>query len=47
MNGNDKDCICHKPKGKHTKQCDAFRLSEFLKKCASVIVRKKNETKTN
>ena len=36
IKGNEKDCICHKPKGKHTKYCDAFRLSEFLKRCASV-----------
>lgn len=34
--GNEKDCICDKPKRKHRKYCDAFRLSEFLKKCASV-----------
>lgn len=30
--GNEKDCICHKPKAKHTKNCDVFRLREFLKK---------------
>jgi hypothetical protein len=32
MKGNEKDCICEKPKGKHRKYCDAFRLSEFFKK---------------
>ena len=36
MKGNEKDCICEKPNGKHKKYCDAFRLSEFLKKLASV-----------
>ena len=35
MKGNEQDCICHKPKGKHTKYCDAYRLSEFFKKCAA------------
>ena len=32
MKGNEKDCICEKPNGKHRKHCDAYRLSEFLKK---------------
>jgi hypothetical protein len=32
MKGNERDCICEKPKGKHRKYCDAYRLSEFLKK---------------
>jgi hypothetical protein len=32
MKGNEKDCICHKPKGKHTKNCDAYRLSQVLSK---------------
>jgi len=36
VKGNEQDCICEKPKGKHRKHCDAFRLSEFLNKCASV-----------
>lgn len=40
MLGNDEDCICAKPNGKHEEYCDAYRLSEFLKKCASVEVRK-------
>lgn len=35
--GNNQDCICHKPNNKHTKQCDAYRLSEFQKKMAGVI----------
>ncbi len=30
--GNDSDCICHKPDGKHTECCNAYRLSEFEKK---------------
>lgn len=37
MKGNEINCICHKPSGKHTKECDAFRLSEFLKKCAATL----------
>ncbi|MCR4308095.1 MAG: hypothetical protein NUV80_06060 [Candidatus Berkelbacteria bacterium] len=36
MKGNEQDCICHKPNGKHTKNCDAYRLSEFEKKIASI-----------
>jgi hypothetical protein len=39
IKGNEKDCICEKPKGKHKKYCDAFRLSEFLKKMASVGIK--------
>jgi len=38
MRGNERDCICHKPNGKHTEYCDAYRLSEFLKKCASTVI---------
>jgi hypothetical protein len=30
--GNEQDCICDKPHGKHREYCDAYRLSEFLKK---------------
>ena len=37
MKGNEKDCICHKPKGKHTDYCDAFRWREFKLKCSSVL----------
>ena len=33
IKGNDKDCICEKPKRKHRKNCDAYRLAEFFKKC--------------
>lgn len=36
MKGNEKDCICEKPKGKHKKYCDAYRLSVFLARCASI-----------
>lgn len=28
--GNEKDCVCEKPRGKHRKYCDAYRLSVFL-----------------
>jgi len=38
MRGNESDCICAKPNGEHEEYCDAYRLSEFLKKCASVKV---------
>ena len=41
MKGNEKDCICEKPKNKHHKYCDAYRLSEFYKKCAAVFTIKK------
>lgn len=41
MKGNEKDCICHKPKGKHTRPCDAYRLSEFLLKIAGIKFRNK------
>ena len=37
MLGNDSDCICHKPNGRHEGFCDAYRLSEFEKKAASII----------
>jgi hypothetical protein len=37
MKGNEKDCICAKVKDKHTKRCDAFRLSQFMLKVAGVI----------
>lgn len=36
MKGNEKDCICEKPKGKHRKHCDAYRLSQFFIKMASI-----------
>ena len=35
MKGNEQDCICSKPKGKHKKYCDAYRLSVFFTKCAA------------
>jgi hypothetical protein len=40
MKGNEKDCICEKPKGKHRKYCDAFRLSQFFIKMASVKIQR-------
>lgn len=45
MKGNEKDCICEKPKGKHRKYCDEFRFNVFLLKCANVkiVVRSQNE----
>lgn len=39
MKGNEKDCICAN-EGKHSKRCDAFRLSEFMKQAASVMTHK-------
>jgi hypothetical protein len=41
MKGNEQDCICAKLKGKHTKFCDAYRLSEFFNKCRIVKIKKK------
>lgn len=38
MKGNEKDCICAKQDGKHTRRCDAYRLSEFEKKMVAVLV---------
>jgi hypothetical protein len=38
MLGNEKDCICAKPHGKHEGYCDAYRLSEFWKKCAGADI---------
>lgn len=37
MKGNEKDCICHKPKGKHTKNCDSYRLKNFMLKTSSIM----------
>jgi hypothetical protein len=34
--GYEKYCICDKPLRKHTKRCDAHRLSEFEKKCSKL-----------
>lgn len=36
MKGNEQDCICAKIDGKHTKLCDADRLSELEKKVAAI-----------
>jgi len=36
MKGNEKDCICEKPNGKHREYCDAYRLSEFFKKIGAI-----------
>ncbi len=36
MKGNEKDCICEKSKGKHKNYCNAYRLSEFLKRMKSI-----------
>ena len=41
LRGNEKDCICEKPKGKHRKHCDAYRLQQFLIYAARI----KNENK--
>jgi hypothetical protein len=43
MKGNESDCICEKPKGKHRKHCDAYRLKEFMLKAASVASRDTGE----
>lgn len=32
---NEDDCICEKPNGKHRNNCNAFRLSEFFKRCGA------------
>jgi len=45
IRGNEEDCICHKPNEKHTERCDAYRLSEFFKKCASVMLKRPKHTK--
>jgi len=37
IKGNEKDCICEKPNGKHRKNCDAYRLSQFLIEMASIM----------
>jgi len=37
MKGNKKDCICSPLLEKHTRRCDAYRLSEFTKKAAATI----------
>lgn len=47
MKGNEKDCICAKEKGKHTKRCDAYRLSEFLIAAASIKSREPSPNNKN
>lgn len=37
MKGNEKDCICEKSSGKHRRNCDAYRLSEFFIKASAVM----------
>jgi len=41
MKGNEKDCICHKPNDRHTRRCDAYRLSEFFKQVSGVLIKQK------
>lgn len=36
MRGNEKDCICEKPDGKHRKHCDEYRLSQFLLELSAI-----------
>jgi hypothetical protein len=36
MKGNEQDCICEKPKGKHRKNCDAYRLGQFFIKATNL-----------
>lgn len=38
--GNEKDCICEKPKGVHRRYCNAYRLSEFLIRASAVLINK-------
>jgi hypothetical protein len=40
MKGNEKDCICEKLNGKHRRYCDAYRMSEFLKKATGTKIKK-------
>ncbi len=42
IKGNEKDCICEKPKGKHRRHCDAYRLAQFFIEMASVQDKKKS-----
>ena len=42
IKGNEKDCICEKPNGKHRKRCDAYRMSNFLIEASRVISAGKN-----
>lgn len=49
IKGNEKDCICEKPNGKHRKYCDAYRLSEFIKKVkgSKIIITSETNKLTN
>lgn len=47
IKGNEQDCICEKPKGKHRKFCNAYRMSEFFKKCSAVLKNKKKSILSN
>ena len=40
IKGNEQDCICHKPKGKHKKYCDAFRFWAFMGKIFGAKIKK-------
>ena len=42
MLGNERDCLCAKPKGKHEEYCDAYRWSEFSKKAVGILCDEKN-----
>ena len=44
--GNEKDCICDKPNGKHREYCDAFRLSEIMKQSAGYKIVKEDSNGT-
>ena len=37
MRGNEKDCICERPNGKHREFCDAYRLAQFEIYIASAL----------
>jgi hypothetical protein len=45
MKGNEEDCICHKPDEKHVEYCDAYKLSEMLKRMAAIEWQNKEERK--
>jgi hypothetical protein len=37
IKGAEQHCICDKPRGRHRKYCDAFRVSEIIKEMASFV----------
>lgn len=47
IKGNEKDCICEKPNGKHRKYCDAYLLKEFMGKGAGILIRGGKLKKSN